>query len=103
MRAHDHEDRVKVVRGVVAIMLNDDAITPVEGDKLAIKGRSPSKHADAPNTPLSRSCELMSAESLGFSCRLYAGWWLANMLRTISRIPRLSLSPGLDTSPPQPW
>lgn len=84
-------------------MLNDDAITPVEGDKLAIKGRSPSKHADAPNTPLSRSCELMSAESLGFSCRLYAGWWLANMLRTISRIPRLSLSPGLDTSPPQPW
>lgn len=59
-------------------MLNDDAITPVEGDKLAIKGRSPSKHADAPDTPLSCSCELMSAESLGFSCRLYAGWWLAN-------------------------
>lgn len=43
---------MKVVRGVVAIMLDDDAITPVEGDKLAIKGRPPSKHGDTLPTPL---------------------------------------------------
>lgn len=33
-------------------MLDDDAITPVEGDKLAIKGRPPSKHADTLESPI---------------------------------------------------
>lgn len=74
-------------------MLGDDAITPVQGDKLAIKGRRPSKHADTLETSQSCSCKLKDVGP-GFVI-------LAGVLWPFPAIPRIPRS-GLGTAT-SPW